>query len=57
MTLQSELKFLECDGCINRELDPLQCRGCKNGSNFDAGGDVEQELTYHEFIDFLRGAE
>ena len=52
--LPSEFKFPECDGCINFDLDPFPCRYCKNGSNFESGGDVEEELTYHEVRDYIQ---
>lgn len=54
MSLSSELKFKECDGCINHEFDPFRCGDCRNGDLFEGSGDIEQELTYHEFIDFHR---
>lgn len=47
-------KFPECEGCINRELDPFQCGTCINGSKFE-GEDTSEELTYDEFVDFIRG--
>ena len=53
--LASEYKFPECEGCINHDMDPFPCRYCKNGSNFESDGDnTEEELTYHEFQEFVR---
>lgn len=47
--IQSELKFLECETCVNLDLDPWVCRYCKNASNYDGGGDESEELEYHDF--------
>ena len=48
--LQSELKFVECETCINLDLDPWVCRYCKKACNFEAElTDTDEELEYHDF--------
>lgn len=41
-----------CKDCINAELDPFQCRRCKDGSKFEGADDTE-ELTVHD-LKFIR---
>lgn len=58
--IQSGHKFKECGTCINKTLDPFQCKGCRNAFNYD-GGDASDEfsedgteLTYAEFIGLFK---
>lgn len=47
------MRFPDCENCINKEYDPFQCERCEDGSNCELEDDTE-ELTYAEFIDLLR---
>lgn len=52
-------KYPECDTCINREFDPFQCESCNNGSNYepeDDGEDTVEEMTYDQFVTWIRAA-
>lgn len=48
--------FPECDTCVNADLDPFQCRTCKNGSNWEAFGDLDPDIDaiddYDDINDF-----
>jgi hypothetical protein len=48
----SEIKYTECDSCINKNYDPTVCEGCDNGNGYEGEDDVE-ELEVAEFIDLF----
>lgn len=59
----SQFKFLACDGCINHDLDPFRCGGCRNGNRFE-GADTspdeelhssEEDMTFDEFRSHFSG--
>ena len=55
MTRRGGKGFPGCDSCINRELDPFQCRTCDNESNWEGDAepeeDISEDFTLAEFID------
>lgn len=53
MTIRGGRGFVECENCINAELDPLQCRTCEDGSKWEGSGDESEWLTIHEFKDLM----
>lgn len=50
-------KYDFCGTCINQEVDQSQCYSCDEGSNYeDMDEDNIENLTYHEFIEFIKEA-
>jgi hypothetical protein len=50
-------KFTECATCINKELDPFQCRSCVSASGHETEMDDIEHLSYHELIELVREEE
>lgn len=50
-------KFAECSGCINKELDPFQCRTCVAGNNQETDSDDVEHIAYHELKELMRRAD
>lgn len=55
------MKYPECEGCINRELDPFQCEDCEDACNFepyedDFDDDDVEDMTIDEFKEYWRNA-
>jgi len=36
------MKFSFCRTCVNLEYDPLQCRTCDEGSNYENNGEEDE---------------
>lgn len=55
-------KFPECGDCMNKTLDPFQCKDCNGACNFEPCESGEddytdaEDMTIEEFKDFWRHA-